>query len=122
VVLGETGYLDTPSEDAVVPVIFGYGFFRNGHLFNRRLSKSSDESTASRCGVRPSNEEDSSRTSNLRWRRVFGSYRICGIASKQFAGNAFWLHLFQFTGAVVFIGIIYFVGRLFAAGLRSAGR
>ncbi len=45
-----------------------------------------------------------------------------GIAPKQFAGNAFLLHLFQSTGAVVFLGIIYLVDRLFVAGIRSARR
>jgi len=47
---------------------------------------------------------------------------FAGIAPKQFAGNAFLLHLFQSTGAVVFLGIIYLVGTLFAAGIRSARR
>jgi len=51
-----------------------------------------------------------------------GLIGYAGIAPKQFAGNAFLLHLFQSTGAVVLLGIIYFVARLFAAGIRSASR
>ncbi len=42
--------------------------------------------------------------------------------SPKFPHNIFLLGLFRSTGAAVFLGVIYFVGRLFAAGIRSASK
>ena len=51
-----------------------------------------------------------------------GLVGYAGITPKEFAGNIFLLGLFRASGAGVFIAVVYFVSRLFAAGIRSASK